>query len=496
MIVKSVAASLLIACCTPTLTVAATISIVNVNTATEGFNDPSAPAADAGCNPGETLGACRLRVFETAAAQWARLIDSGVPILVRAQMTPQECLGDSATLGSAGPSDAFADFPNAPRAETAYHAALANALAGADQDPQSPDIDARFNIDIDNGTCLDDTAGWWYGTDPDVPVPEDRIALLPVVFHELAHGLGFTSLYNNRTGLPVTGSDTPIWAYYLYDDQTQKYWVDMSTAERNASKINDPHLVWTGAQTNKWTQKYLHLPAALTVEAPASIADEYVGQEAAFGPALRLPGTSGDVVAVDDGVLGPIDADHALVGTVSDGCETPFVNAAEIRGKIALIDRGYCAFTIKVRNAQLAGAIGVIVANNAATGLPGMGGTDASITIPSIGVTQTVGTAIRGQLPAPGVVASIGSSSEQPRMGTQQGCIRMNAPPTLVPGSSVSHFTPDAFPNLLMEPSLNTSIFDKVDLTLPLFRDIGWRTGTEDVLFFEDFDENPCPFVP
>jgi len=33
----------------------------------------------------------------------------------------------------------------------------------------------------------------------------------------------------------------------------------------------------------------------------------------------------------------------------------------------------------------------------------------------------------------------------------------------------------DTFPNLLMEPSLNTSLFSDVDLTVPLFRDIGWE---------------------
>ena len=39
-------------------------------------------------------------------------------------------------------------------------------------------------------------------------------------------------------------------------------------------------------------------------------------------------------------------------------------NAAAIAGKIALVDRGICGFTIKVKNAQNAGAIGVVVANN------------------------------------------------------------------------------------------------------------------------------------
>jgi hypothetical protein len=61
---------------------------------------------------------------------------------------------------------------------------------------------------------------------------------------------------------------------------------------------------------------------------------------------------------------------------------------------------------VKVKNAQNAGAIGVIVANNVPAGLPGMGDTDATITIPSLGVTQSTGTTIKGQL-AGGVTATL-----------------------------------------------------------------------------------------
>lgn len=499
MIVESLrrtALGLLVTCCAPALALAdATITIVNADGPGEGLNDPAAPAAEAGCNAGETLGACRLRVIETAAAQWERLIDSDVTIVVRAFMIPLDCGGESATLGSAAPDGAFAGFPNAPRPQTAYHIALANALAGTDQDPDTSDITARFNTDIDNGECLDDIDGWWYGTDPDVPPSANRAALLPVVFHEIAHGLGFSALYNTASGVALTGSDVPIWGHYLYDSETSKYWAEMTRAERNASKVNDPHLVWAGARTNKLTQKFLTPPPTLTIRAPAAIAGEYEVQTAAFGPNVGFFPASGAVVAVDDGVLGPVDEDNTVAGTASDGCEPAFVNAAEIRGRIALVDRGYCTFVIKVRNAQLAGAIGVIVANNVESDLPGMGGFDDAITIPSLGVTQATGASIRRQLPTPGVEARLGARTDLPLSGTQQGCIRMHAPTPLEAGSSVSHFTADAFPNLLMEPSLSSRIFDKVDLTLPLFRDIGWRTQTEDLLFFEDFDENPCPFV-
>ena len=39
-------------------------------------------------------------------------------------------------------------------------------------------------------------------------------------------------------------------------------------------------------------------------------------------------------------------------------------------GKIAIIDRGTCTIAVKTKNAQNAGAIGVIIANNAAGNPP------------------------------------------------------------------------------------------------------------------------------
>jgi hypothetical protein len=47
-----------------------------------------------------------------------------------------------------------------------------------------------------------------------------------------------------------------------------------------------------------------------------------------------------------------------------------------------------------------------------------------------------------------------------------------------------------------MEPALNTSIFNHVDLTLPLFADIDWSVNNlDDLLFFDSFDPNPCQHV-
>ncbi|HYO73781.1 MAG TPA: M36 family metallopeptidase, partial [Archangium sp.] len=85
-------------------------------------------------------------------------------------------------------------------------------------------------------------------------------------------------------------------------------------------------------------------------------------------------------------------------GTATNGCSTAaFTNAADIAGKIALMDRGTCAFTIKAKNAQNAGAIGVILANNTSGGITPVGD-DASITVPVVAVLQTNGAAIKKAL--------------------------------------------------------------------------------------------------
>jgi extracellular elastinolytic metalloproteinase len=130
-----------------------------------------------------------------------------------------------------------------------------------------------------------------------------------------------------------------------------------------------------------WTGKGDH---QVVVNSPASIAGTYRAQGAVFGPALDATGITGDVVLVDDGT-----------GTTSDGCEA-ITNA--VGGKIALIDRGNCTFVVKVKNAQNAGAVAAIVANNAGDSIFTMGGTDATITIPSVFIGKSDGGTIKSRL--------------------------------------------------------------------------------------------------
>ncbi|MEX1163107.1 MAG: choice-of-anchor B family protein [Nitriliruptor sp.] len=130
------------------------------------------------------------------------------------------------------------------------------------------------------------------------------------------------------------------------------------------------------------------LPNTVTVDDGAA-AGEYLASGAAFGPPPSEVGLAGEFAVVDDGSARPAEGCGGLVGFPA--------------GSIAIVDRGTCPFSQKAANAQAAGAVAVVVANNAA-GTITMGGSDPSIVIPSVMVSQDDGNAIKEGLPASGSV--------------------------------------------------------------------------------------------
>jgi hypothetical protein len=151
----------------------------------------------------------------------------------------------------------------------------------------------------------------------------------------------------------------------------------------------------------------------------------------------------------------------------------PLVNAAQVLGNIALVDRGTCAFVDKVRNAQAAGAIGVLIANNAAGSFV-PGGTGPDITIPTLGITLASGNLFKAN--AAGLAVSLAVSDTLLAGADTQGRVLLYAPTTRAPGSTYSHFDTRVTPNALMEPFNTASIRANVsvDLTTALFADEGW----------------------
>jgi len=436
---------------------AATFQLINNDGAGEGFNDPT-PVSPIGGNDGTTLGQQRLNVFKTAGIIWGQTLPDNVTIVVQATFDPlTPCDATSGVLGSAGAATLASDFPGALIPNTWYSIALANKLNGSDLAPGTADIVAQFNSSVDNSTCLG-TTSWYYGYDHNEGTNVD---LLAVVLHEMGHGLGFQTFTNISTGAFQSGIPD-IFARNLFDRTFGLRWDQMTNTQRQNSSVNTGQLVWNGAGVKNAAPRFLGAATIVRIDSPPSVAGEKEFGTASFGPPPPTPAIQAEVVLVDDGV-----------GTTSDGCE-PLQNAAQLPGKIALIERGVCSFTFKVAAAQAAGAVAVIIGNNTSGPPPAMGGTDPSITIPavSIGIDDLV--VIEDELTFGNtVVATIGGDASRLAGTDPEGRPRMYAPNPPQPGSSVSHWDTPETPNLLMEPFINGDLTG-VDLTQYAFADIGW----------------------
>jgi hypothetical protein len=133
---------------------------------------------------------------------------------------------------------------------------------------------------------------------------------------------------------------------------------------------------------------------AVEIEAPESLAGLYESREASFTPKLDDVGPfTTNLILIDDGeVITP----EGATGTILDGCSA-IQNAAEVNGNIAFIQRGGCDFEDKVRNAETAGAIAVVVFSNDQP-LSIMAGTRGSVDIPAVMIGQADGQLIRDQI--------------------------------------------------------------------------------------------------
>ncbi|NML65731.1 T9SS type A sorting domain-containing protein [Hymenobacter sp. RP-2-7] len=155
-------------------------------------------------------------------------------------------------------------------------------------------------------------------------------------------------------------------------------------------------------------QMYLfdNVPAnALTVTGASAVAGTYQFAAVAFGPTLTKKPLAGKLVLVNDGVSAD-NGDH--------GCATPFVNASDVSGNVAFIQRGGCPqltglnprannqFAPKVKRAQANGASAVIVFDSlATTNLVSFGGTDTvGIRIPAIFISGADGFKLRAAIRA------------------------------------------------------------------------------------------------
>ncbi len=449
-----------------------TIDIINNNAPGVGFNDPT-PAVPVGGNSGTTLGQQRLIAFTHVAQIWGQTLTSPVPIKVLASFEDLPCNATGAVLGAAGTMQIFANFPNAPRQLTWYPGALASKLAGEDQSaPTDAHIMAFFNARLGLAADCLPGAPFYLGLDNH---HGDLIDFPTVLLHELAHGLGFQTFTDGSTGERPYYDLPSVWDYYLLDNRTNKLWSDMTNLERKSSANSVSALSWAGQHTMQNVPNVLSNAPQLVIGGPAaaSAAGYYVAGEASFGAPLSTQAVTGQLMPVVDQPDG-----SGLACTPLNAA-----NAMAVRGNIALVDRGVCTFATKARMVQDAGARGMLVVRNLPGETTDMGGSDPTVAIPSMMLSQDDGNWIRQRLAhrsrtTSGVTASMGLDPARFAGTDYVGRIQLYTPSLYAPGSSVSHFTISAKRNQLMEPAINVDLLHTpaapYDLTLDLLKDIGW----------------------
>jgi hypothetical protein len=220
------------------------------------------------------------------------------------------------------------------------------------------------------------------------PVPNQQFNITNLfywinIFHDITYLYGFDEPAGNfqadNQGRGGAGND---WVYGDAQDGSGLNNANFSTPPDGGSGRMQMYL-WSEA-------------TRLTVNSPVPIAGEYAAVEGAFSAnnlLVNVGPVTGQVVYYND------DA----AGNTHYACNAP---ANSVSGKIAMIDRGFggsvCTatvpFTVKVKNAQDAGAIGVIMVNNVPGDPITMGGTDNTIIIPAVMISQSDGAIIAAQL--------------------------------------------------------------------------------------------------
>jgi hypothetical protein len=140
--------------------------------------------------------------------------------------------------------------------------------------------------------------------------------------------------------------------------------------------------VWTGTPNTQ-----------LATNPPLQI-DDAVGS-ASFGP-QKFDLKMGELVLSKDGSTQiPAGATGAGMGSETDACQRP----TNVMGKIAVVDRGVCNFANKVTNAQTAGAIAVLLINNAAGHTaPNLATQAQGVTIPVLTMSLEDGQRLKARL--------------------------------------------------------------------------------------------------
>ena len=132
--------------------------------------------------------------------------------------------------------------------------------------------------------------------------------------------------------------------------------------------------------------------AARALSAGASSVPHFVGAPVTFA-SKTVGAATGDFKTVTANLTAPLGVAAPVTGDSMNGLRTACTALPSLIGQIAVISRGTCDFSVKVRNAQTAGALAVLVVNNSAGDPTAMGsnGTPDQPTLPAYMVAKEVG---------------------------------------------------------------------------------------------------------
>ena len=205
-----------------------------------------------------------------------------------------------------------------------------------------------------------------------------------------------------------------VWWHYGFDEESGNFQSNnygnsglggdyVQADAQDGSGTNNANFATPPDGNNPRMQMYIWKSASpgdyFCVNSPNSIKGKYSANVASFGPALTSIPVTGKLVLVDDGTANGDQGCNALT------------NASALSGNIALIRRKGCNFSLKVENAQDAGAIAVVIYSDDNNPIV-MGGTNVGINIPSVHISQSDGLAILDVMTVQDVNVSLYDSSD------------------------------------------------------------------------------------
>jgi hypothetical protein len=182
-----------------------------------------------------------------------------------------------------------------------------------------------------------------------------------------------------------------------------------AVAASNAAAMG---IIVCSAAGNAGDSYYIHSSPAsatgtLSVAATFNDQNGFISNDTVNGNSANLSGQKFAAIYADTSPH--TNATGDVVYAVPNNASTPLTNAAQVAGKIVLIDRGAVTFATKAANAQAAGAIGIIVANNA--GDPIVQGSTGPLSVPDVMISTR--TALRSKPPPTLIRRQVFGQSDQ-----------------------------------------------------------------------------------